>query len=360
MTISNLSPLSNHLWQSTLFFVAAWPLTLALRKNRASVRYWIWFAASMKFLIPLSFARMAKLGTVGIVAIAFPMLPEMVCAQSIRVQAQSTAAIASQYKYDVVSVKPSGPENCVGRGLYCRPTETPDGFHGVTSLKVLIQMAFGAITEDQLQGAPGWTNQSRGYEIDAKMDEVTGDALKTLSPAARKLARQQMLQAVLVERFKLLVHREMKELPVYSLFVGKNGTKLQQSSADFKLPNGEKPPAEISGGFSISEQGPDTYLALGIEVSMDRLVDSFSGMTGRRIINKTGLAGIYDFAVRFSVGDSQPSDALGGGADPPSPLPPNRDSMPLAAIQALGFRVESGKGPVEVVFIDHVERPSGN
>jgi uncharacterized protein (TIGR03435 family) len=300
------------------------------------------------------------LSAAAILAVVLPIVFGLAHATPSRAQTQSTAAIASQYKYDVVSVKPSGPENCVGRGLYCRPTETPDGFHGVTSLKVLIQMAFGAITEDQLQGAPGWTNQSRGYEIDAKMDEATADALKKLSPAAGKLARQQMLQAVLVERFKLLVHREMKELPVYSLFVGKNGTKVQQSSADFKLPNGEKPPAEISGGFSISEQGPDTYLALGIEVSMERLVDSFSGMTGRQIINKTGLSGIYDFAVRFSVGDSQPSDALGGGADLPSPLPPNRDSMPLAAIQALGFRVESGKGPVEVIFIDHIEKPSGN
>src|SRR5579863_1619896 len=54
MTFSDLSPLANHLWQSTAFTVAAWLLTLALRKNRASVRYWIWFSASLKFLIPFS------------------------------------------------------------------------------------------------------------------------------------------------------------------------------------------------------------------------------------------------------------------------------------------------------------------
>ena len=54
MTLADLSPLANHLWQSTVFVVAAWVLTLALRKNRASVRYWVWFAASVKFLIPFS------------------------------------------------------------------------------------------------------------------------------------------------------------------------------------------------------------------------------------------------------------------------------------------------------------------
>jgi len=54
MTLTDLSPLANHLWQSTAFAIAAWLLTLALRKNRASVRYWIWFSASLKFLIPFS------------------------------------------------------------------------------------------------------------------------------------------------------------------------------------------------------------------------------------------------------------------------------------------------------------------
>src|ERR1039457_4416813 len=54
MTFADLSPLANHLWQSTLFAAVAWLLTLALRKNRASVRYWIWLAVSVKFLIPFS------------------------------------------------------------------------------------------------------------------------------------------------------------------------------------------------------------------------------------------------------------------------------------------------------------------
>jgi uncharacterized protein (TIGR03435 family) len=204
-------------------------------------------------------------------------------------------------------------------------------------------MAFDAVTNDQLQGAPEWTNESRGYEIDAKMDEATADALQKLSPVARKIARQQMLQAVLAERFKLVVHRETKELPVYSLFAGKNGTKLQQSSADFRLPNGDKPPAGRSDGFSIDQESRDTYLALGIGVTMDEIVWGWSAAGGRPILDKTGLTGKYDFAVRFA-------------ADVPSLSSPNQDSLVVTALQALGFRVESGKGPVDTIIIDHVER----
>src|SRR6185295_9920386 len=54
MTYADLSPVANHLWQSTVFVAAMWVLTLALRQNRAAVRYWLWLAASLKFLIPFS------------------------------------------------------------------------------------------------------------------------------------------------------------------------------------------------------------------------------------------------------------------------------------------------------------------
>jgi uncharacterized protein (TIGR03435 family) len=93
---------------------------------------------------------------------------------------------------------------------------------------------------------------------------------------------------------------------------------------------------------------------------MDKLVSGFSTMTGRQILDKTGLTGIYDFTIRFTVDKSQPSDALGGGADVPSPPSPNDDSVALTALRTLGFRVESGKGPVEITVIDHIERPSRN
>ena len=138
------------------------------------------------------------------------------------------------------------------------------------------------------------------------------------------------------------------------LFVGKNGTKLQQSSLDFTWRNGTKPPAG-SSGFAIGRE-QDTYHAMGIDISMYALTQRLSNMLGQPVLDKTGLTGRYDFDVQFLAGDSQPPNPFGGSSAPP----PNREFLPMAALQALGFRVESGKGPVEIIVIDHVEKPSGN
>jgi uncharacterized protein (TIGR03435 family) len=270
-------------------------------------------------------------------------------------QPRETPVAVPTYKYDVVSVKPSEPGVCWNRPQACILKETPDGFNKATDLLELIQLAYGLVSFNQISNAPSWGFS--GYEVDAKMEEATADVLKKLSPDDRKLARQQMLQALLAERFKLVVHRETKELPAYLVFVGKSSTKLKQSSPDFTWQNGTRPPAG-SSGFAIGRE-QDTYHALGIDISMDDLTRRLSNMLGQPVFDKTGLTGRYDFDVRFLAGDSQPVNALTGEPSSPSP-PPNREFLPLGALQALGFRVESGKAPVEIIVIDHVERPSGN
>jgi uncharacterized protein (TIGR03435 family) len=294
-----------------------------------------------------------------LLATAAVALTDMAAAPLLHVgpQNQNANAIAANYKYDVISVKPSEPGACRGRGQFCHPTETPGGFHAVTTLETLLQRAFGVYTDDQLLGAPRWVSSL--YEVDSRMDDATADALQKLSPDARKLARQQMLQALLAERFKLVVHRQTKELPVYSLFVGKNGTKLQPSSPDFRLPSGSKP-APGTSGLAISMQGPDMYSAVGIAVSMDDLVPLSAAITDRPILDETGLTGKYDFSIQFSTGDSQLGNAPGGGANVPSPVPSPLPDSGLTLLLKLGFRLESGKRPVEVITIDHIEQPTQN
>lgn len=274
-------------------------------------------------------------------------------------QTPETAVAVPVYKYDVVSVKPSEP-GCGYRHpmQFCTPTETPDGFHGVIYVGQLIRMAFGLVSDDQISDAPSWVKSNVIYEIDAKMDDARADALKKLAPDARKLARQHMLQALLAERFKLVFHRETKELQVYTLFVGKNGAKVQPSNSDFKI-NGIKPAAGSSGFFGIGNRGADTFAVMGIDISMGDLATRLVTMLGQPVLDKTGLTGRYDFDVQFLAGDSQPPNVFGGEAASPPP-PPGREFLPLAALQALGFRVESGKAPIEIIVIDHVEKPSGN
>jgi len=94
------------------------------------------------------------------------------------------------------------------------------------TLKMLIALGYG-IDEDQIIGAPAWTNSDE-YEIQARIDSVTSDKLKKLDDDQRKIAQQHMLQALLADRFKLAVHREAKEMPIYSLVIARHGSKLHE------------------------------------------------------------------------------------------------------------------------------------
>jgi hypothetical protein len=139
---------------------------------------------------------------------------EMTLARKLLLAGAAAAAIAApilvgaapaltDYKYDVISVKPADPSVC-RTSFFCVGKETDDGLHVVEGPRATIQWAYGLVINDQLQGVPSWFSSL--YEIDAKMDEATADALQKLRPDERTLARQQMLQALLAERYKLVVH----------------------------------------------------------------------------------------------------------------------------------------------------------
>ena len=205
----------------------------------------------------------------------------------------------------------------------------------------------------RLIGAPSWSD-SESYDIDAKMEASVADALKKLPPPERQLARQRMLQALLADRFKLVLHTETKEFPVYSLSIAKNGPKLHEAKPDdtyangYKLPNGK--PA--GAGFDSDEVGKVT--AQG--VSIDNFARWLSRQVRRTVVDRTGLTGKYDFALQWAPEESDAS----GMPDSTSTADSSGLSIFAALQQQLGLKLESGKGPVEIFVIDHAERPSGN
>jgi uncharacterized protein (TIGR03435 family) len=179
-----------------------------------------------------------------------------------------------------------------------------------------------------------------------------------------------MLQALLADRFKLTFHRESKELPVYLLVVGKNGPKLQEAKADdasaleIKAPDGQiLPKGAIQVNTNISADGMHHFSAPGITIN--GLAAMLGTQLGRPVLDKTGLAGKFDIALQwmpeqrqvqtFSFGssDGQPSVS---SATPDS----NGPSLQTAIQDQLGLKLESGKGPVETIVIDHLEKPSKN
>jgi uncharacterized protein (TIGR03435 family) len=275
-------------------------------------------------------------------------------------QSGAPAAPSITYEYEVASIKrfiPVSGMNMAGRAGF---SETPDGLDArIIAVSFIIQRAYG-VEGYQISGAPDWVNSER-YIIEAKMDGSVIDALQKLSPDDRTLARRQMLQKLLAERFNLAIHRENKELQVYNLVVAKNGPKLQEAKPD--TPDADASKAGIRygtimfwGGHLRARGAPLLSLAQILTLSLHRPV-----------LDKTALPGKYDITMNWTP-DENPSQAPSGpqgssGGAPIGQLPSDPSGGPslFTAIQEqLGLKLESGKAPVEMIAIDHVERPSGN
>jgi uncharacterized protein (TIGR03435 family) len=289
-------------------------------------------------------------------AIALPVVFALAHATLVRTQpqTQSTATAAPALEYDVASFKPnkSGP----GRATM---TNEDDGLTATNfTVKDLIAWAYGyrsGALDGRIFGAPGWLN-AESYNVQAKMESSVSETLKNLSPSDRTLARQQMLQKLLADRCKLVTHRETRELPVFLLVTTKDGAKLQESKPDAADAN-SAPAASGRGGPGMGLKGPGGPLTAR-QIPIADLVDALSLLLNRPVVDKTGLTGKYDFTLQWTPDETQdPSFFPRGAGQPPDPSWP---SLTTAIQEQLGLKLESGKGPVEVIVIDHVERPSGN
>jgi uncharacterized protein (TIGR03435 family) len=266
-------------------------------------------------------------------------------------QSQSTNATSlPKFEYEVASIKPDLSDHSSSS-----TNNPPDGFVATnTTLAVLIQSAYG-ILNFQLVGGPDWINSER-YVVDAKMDADTADALQKLKLEDRILARHQMLQALLADRVKLVTHRETRDLPVYFLVIAKNGSKLQQAKPGDTYENGLKGRGGAMGQGTSSSTNRFTTSITAQGMPIASLLPLLGRPLARPVLDKTGLIGNFDFTLKFAIARPAPDETLNGGPVPDSDLP-----FLLEAIQQqLGLKLETGKGPVEVIVIDHVERPSGN
>lgn len=235
--------------------------------------------------------------------------------------------------FEVASIKPGDPS---ARGV--RIQVAPGGRFTASNvtLKFLIQYAYG-VKDFQITGTPGWGGSDR-YEVSAKGEEgenASGDQLKL------------MMQTLLAERFKLTFHRETKELPVYGLVVAKNGSKLQQSEA------ADRQQLRMGRGL-ISGKG----------MSMAMLANQLAQQLGRSVIDQTGLKGQYDIQLEWTP-DTTERKGMGDGDPRPNseaaPAPdPSGPSIFTAVQEQLGLKLEGQKGPVDILVIDHVEKPSEN
>jgi uncharacterized protein (TIGR03435 family) len=227
--------------------------------------------------------------------------------------------------FEVASVRPN---RTVGGRASAEVSPGGERFTATnTSLGALIVIAYG-VTPRQVSPLDSISHEK--YDIQAKAD--------------RAVSRDQMLrmlQALLADRFKLKIRREMRELPAYALVVGKHGTKLHLSEQQLPWTLSRARGYEPKGGRMIfeSESMPDFVSVLSTLV-----------VVGRMVVDQTGLKGNYDFELTFT-----PPDRL---TDPATS--PDAPSIFTAVQEQLGLRLEPQRAPVEFLVIEHVERPSEN
>jgi uncharacterized protein (TIGR03435 family) len=188
---------------------------------------------------------------------------------------------------------------------------------------------------------PEWLDTLR-FDIEAKFPEgATNEQI------------QAMLRDLLATRFKMTVHRESKELPIYALLAGKTGPKIKPKADGTET--GEEQVASMQ-----KDEGKDGFPVLALpasglvmetrngraritakDVPIEKLADLLSGQAGRPVFDKTGLGGDYSFVLYFTTEGAAPGD----------------EPFLFAALQEqLGLKLEARKGPVEVLVVDHAEK----
>jgi bla regulator protein blaR1 len=337
----------------TCKFSVGLPLPCVSRVTGADLKRRIINIMTQPVVRKLDLRRKALLALAAIVVVAVPVLFGLASGTRQSVAPQSANPSNQSFSYEVASIKPEKSGSMMFRVMY-----TPDGFSATTTVQMLIRVAYG-MEDNQISGAPGWVSSEK-YVVEAKMDQDTADKVKKLGEAEKEPARQHMLQTLLADRFKLTVHRETKELPIYSLVVAKGGSKLQEAKPGDTYPNGIKGldgrPAPVGAHLMRMGRGELTAQSLG----MEEIAHLLTQQTGRTVVDNTGLKGNYDFTLHWTPDQSTPAlNAPGGGPDSTT----SSESGPsiFTAIQEqLGLKLESEKGPVEILVIDHVEKPSEN
>ena len=273
-----------------------------------------------------------------------------------------TPAATDKPKFEVAAVR----ENTGNEGKVMIAIQPGGRFTVVGApLAELIRLAFG-VQRNQLIGAPDWSETAR-FDITAKAE---GDIQGT-PPGGPPGQLNFMLRDLLEDRFKLRAHRETRELPIYALTLARSDKKLgdglRPSTVDCAamrgrgarmgpppappppgpLPPGERPPC----GMRVA---PNQVVAGA--ATLAQLTQMLSQFTQRIVIDRTGLTGSFDIDLTFTP-ERMPQGAPPPGA-PPLTIDPNGPSLFTAVQEQLGLKLESDRAPVEVLVIDHVERPT--
>ncbi len=277
-------------------------------------------------------------------------------------------------EFEVASIKPAAPQavnqfRVMMRGGPGSPDPGQLTYTNV-SLKNILTNAYGVKTF-QISG-PAWLDTDR-FDLLAKIPKgATKDDLKV------------MLQNLLAERFKLTLHREKKDLPIYALVVAKNGPKLKEASDDAAAAPDAPPPPPPGGRVTVGKDGfpqmpkggrgglmmmmnNGRLRLVGNKQPVSAMTDMLSNQLGRPVVDMTGLTGKYDFTLDFMPEEGQMMKGPMGAMPPPPPGAgpgpgdagldsPSPANLFTALQEQLGLKLEPKKGSIDLLVIDHIEK----
>jgi uncharacterized protein (TIGR03435 family) len=246
-------------------------------------------------------------------------------------------ALAQSVTFDAASVKPNTSGDTIMRGSTRGRTYVATNM----ALRRIILAAYELQLMDfRLVGGPSWIGSDRF------------DIVATMSETATPQEVPSMLRALLAERFKLVVHTETREAPMYALVLARGdsrlGPQLRHATVDWEAEEaaGRAVPSPKPGEQQICQRQIGSGI-LGRGQSMSSLGRMLSVFVERRVVDRTGLTGGFDFDLQFAETKTATSPELGGG-------------IFTALNEQLGLKLESIRGPLEFVVIDSVEMPTPN
>jgi bla regulator protein blaR1 len=296
-----------------------------------------------RILRKLDFTRKLLLTTAALLAIAVPITFGLLHATPSHAQTQDTTMAQPAPTFESVSIKPEKPAGDVPNVTKMMFSLDNGSFvaRGVT-LQTLIKMAYH-VQDSQLVEGPDFLN-TKTFQIDAHMSSADVEEMSKL-PLERRGAD---LQALLHDHFKLVLHPETRNLPVYHLVVDESGAKLQEFTTS----------GQMKGGIRL---GKGELIAEGTPLAL--LADQLSIRLGRTVVDKTGLKGKYAYTLHWTPDATEEQrlkrDGVPAGPDTSSPeasWPP----LATAVQEQLGLKLEPKTEAVQVLVIDHVEIPSEN
>ncbi len=307
----------------------------------------------------------------GLVRMCRWVVLAVVAAANVPVQAQTAMpdsvkvfhAAGPMPSYEVATIKRPDESTEQGRAFFAGYRAASGDGRGPT-IRHYIETAYGIPnhSEARVLGGPAWIGSDE-YVIQGKVPDEIRETMQKMTPAEQANETRMMQQMLLQERFKLKVHFETREMPVFELVAAKGGLKIKEVSPP---PPGPLPPRRagepLPPGSSMRGIGNGHATMTAMATTMPAFINMMANqddLDGRPIVDKTGFTGNFDVVgMTWAPSRVPPGTPFGfGGTASPDP---GGASLFTALEETLGMKLVPGKAQVEVVVIDSIERPSEN